>query len=313
MTTDKTIQEYVSINGIQQYFLHIPSSGSNEVIIMLHGGPGIPNSYLAYYHQPHTGFCNVVYYDQRGAGKTQLKNKTKPDSITLDVLIEDLHQTVLYIKERYSTKRIFLVCHSCGSMLGTQYLIKHPCEVAGYIGYGQMVDSMASDKCWYDYLKSTVNAKGIKSDVKKLATVDERFPNLQCEDFVKSTLILTGLEGKYGFKAQDYVKLYQKSPTMTLRGLMQMVRMSMGCKMSRHLLGQVFYGQNIRSHVEYQVPIYFILGRYDKWTSSTITADYFETIRSPEKKLYWIENAGHMVDTDNPAAFFEAVKDILMQ
>jgi hypothetical protein len=38
--------EYVAINGISQYFLHI-SSPHKDVIIMLHGGPGLPNSHTA--------------------------------------------------------------------------------------------------------------------------------------------------------------------------------------------------------------------------------------------------------------------------
>lgn len=45
-------QEFVDINGISQYFLHY-SSSQEEVVIMLHGGPGLPNSYTAYALQPY--------------------------------------------------------------------------------------------------------------------------------------------------------------------------------------------------------------------------------------------------------------------
>jgi len=306
------IEEYVPINGISQYFLHIPNE-RKDVAIMLHGGPGIPNSLLAYYHQPYLDFCNVVYYDQRGAGKTQLKNKTKPENLSLDIMLEDLKQTIRHVKEKYKTDRIFLVGHSCGAVLGTQYIIKYPSDVCGYIGYGQEVSFEAWNRSWYQHLKAAVMKSSNQKDIKKLSTVNEAFPHIPREDVVNATILLTGLEYKYGFRAVDYVKLYNKSPIMTPRGMIQMIQMNMGSKISRKLLGDVFYGNDICNIKEYHVPVYYVLGRHDEWTTSTIAAEYFETIQAPKKSLYWIEDAGHMVDTDNPSAFFSTIKEIMAQ
>ena len=49
------------------------------------------------------------------------------------------------------------------------------------------------------------------------------------------------------------------------------------------------------------------------WTQSTAAAEYFETINAPQKGLYWIEDAGHMIDTDNPSAFWSTIKEITSQ
>ncbi|MCL2587947.1 MAG: alpha/beta hydrolase [Oscillospiraceae bacterium] len=304
--------EYVPINGISQYFLHIPND-SKDVAIMLHGGPGIPNSYLAYYHQPYLDFCNVVYYDQRGSGKTQLKSKTKPESLSMDILLEDLKQTIQYVKEKYQTHRIFLVGHSCGSTLGTQYIIRYPTDVCGYIGYGQEVAFAPQHRSWYEHLKAAVLKSGNQKDIKKLNTVNTAFPDIPREEFVKETILLTGLESKYGFQVTDYINLYKKSPIMTLRGMIQMIQMNIGGKISRKLLGDVFYGHDVRNITAYQVPIYYILGRHDEWTPSTLAAEYFETIKAPQKGLYWIEDAGHFIDTDKPSAFFGTIKEIMTQ
>ena len=305
-------EEYVSLNGISQYFLHIPNE-SKDVLVMLHGGPGIPNSYLAYYHQPYLDFCNVVYYDQRGAGKTQLKNKTKPESLSLDIMLEDLKQTISYLKEKYETDRIWIAGHSCGSTLGTQYIIKYPNDVCGYIGYGQEVAFEPQHRKWYEHLKAVVLESGNQKDIKKVNSVNEAFPNMPREEFVKETTLLTGLESKYGYLANNFIGLYRKSPNMSLRDNIQMIQMNTGGKISRKLLGDVFYGHDIRDVTSYHVPIYYILGRHDKWTPSDLAAAYFDTIQAPKKGLYWIEDAGHMMDTDNPAAFFGAVKEIMTQ
>ena len=48
-------------------------------------------------------------------------------------------------------------------------------------------------------------------------------------------------------------------------------------------------------------------------TSSVIAAEHFEKIKAPKKGLFWIEDAGHLVDTDNPSAFFSIMKKIILQ
>ena len=309
MATKNFTEEYVLINGIQQYFLHIPNS-SKDVVIMLHGGPGIPNSYVAYYQQPYIDFCNVVYYDQRGAGKTRRKNKTKPEDISLDILLEDLKQTIHHIKQKYQTDRVFLAGHSWGNVLGGEYIRKYPEDVAGYIAYGVVVDMMTTDKMWYDSLKKRVSEAGKKRDMKKFNAVSTDYPNISSEEYAKTTSELSSLEFKYGYSPIDWMKIYRKSPII---GLIEGINMGSNAIMFNRQLLYVCHGYNILDVKEYHVPVYYILGRHDEWTSSSVAADYFETFSAPKKKLYWIEDAGHEMDLDNPATFFSIVKDIVSE
>ena len=83
--------------------------------------------------------------------------------------------------------------------------------------------------------------------------------------------------------------------------------------LNQKLYGEVLFGYDIRNIKEYQLPLYYILGRHDEMTSSTLAAQYFETISAPKKGLYWIEDAGHLMDTDNPSAFFSAIREITTQ
>ena len=306
MTTNFT-QEYVPINGISQYFLHIPHHSSNKVIIMLHGGPGFSNSYIAYYQQSYLDFCNVVYYDQRGAGKTRLKNKTKPEDLSYNVLVEDLRQTIRYVKEKYQTECIFLLGHSYGSLLGTEYILKYPQDVEAYIGFGQVVAMLTQEQNWCAYMQKVILKSGKKSDINKINAIAATLPNISREEYAKLVPTISSLEYKYGYKANEWQKLYRKSPIMTFREGFQMLSAE---KFNRHLLAELF-DYDIRHIKSYQTPIYYILGRHDEWTTSTIAADYFETIEAPQKGLYWIENAGHMTDTDNPIAFWNAVKEVV--
>ena len=300
-------EEYVSINGILQYFLHYPST-QEEVVTMLHGGPGIPNSYTGYYIKPYWDFCNVVYYDQRGSGKTQIKNNSKPEDLNWDALIEDLRQTIAYIKKKYQTNRVILAGHSFGSMLGIQYILKYPRDVIAYIGYGQVTNATNQDRNWYKHLNKTIEKQGRKKDIKKLKTVNCNFPNLSKKEFTEATLVLSRLEQKYGYVNNDFMTIYRRSPIMTFKDGLLFIT---GEKLNKKLIEEVSPQYNIEDTISYNIPIFYILGRHDEWTSSTIAAEYYEKITAPQKGLYWIENAGHMTDTDNPKAFCIAVKEII--
>ena len=299
-------EEYVPINGIQQYMLHIPNDSEN-VLIMLHGGPCMPNSYTAHYVAPYLNFCNVVYYDQRGCGKTQLKSKSKPQDLTMDALIEDLRQTISYLKERYQTKRIFIAGHSWGSVLGTEYIQRYPEDVLGYFAYGQCVATSVTDKIFYAHLKEKVLQSGNKGDMKKFHSVNKDFPNVPLSEFVRGTAVLAGLELKYGYQVADVKQIVRKSPIMSFRDGMQIMKTEFADK----IVGDIFYSYDIRDITDYKTPVYYLLGRHDKWTDSDTAAKYFQTINAPKKGLYWIEKAGHMVDTDKPKDFFGTIKELM--
>jgi len=302
------IEEYVPINGIEQYFLHMPCDSKN-VVIMLHGGPGLANSYLAYFHIPYCDFSNVVYYDQRGAGKTQIRNCSDAGSLSFELILEDLRQTVAYVRKKYDKHRVFLAGHSWGSMLGTQYILTYHNDVDGYIGYGQGVPGGKQDRRYYEFVKASVQKAGNNEHIAVINQVSESFPDIPRDDYFRQYNIIAGLGFGcgYDYVVNDVFEIYANSPTWTQEDehLSESVE-----KLNEKLYADVLYGWNITAD-KYAVPIYYILGRHDEMTSSVIVAEYFNKIQAPKKGLYWIENAGHLVDTDNPADFFAAVKDIL--
>ncbi|MCL1870343.1 MAG: alpha/beta hydrolase [Promicromonosporaceae bacterium] len=302
-------EEYVEINGISQYLLHYPDPGSRDVLLMLHGGPGVPNSVLAYHHQPFYGrLGNVVYYDQRATGKTQLKSKTTAADLSWDLLLEDLRQTVAYLKRRYDTDRIILVGHSFGSMLGNDYVTKHPGDVLALIGSGVVTDSRRQGEVFYQHIREAVAARGIKRDLKKLQKVSPAHPHVSAKEFTTGVRVLSDLEMKYGYTKVAYMPLLRKSPLMSLRDFGQIPKSG---KLTQKLVAEVEHNYDITGTTKYGVPVFYILGRKDLWTSGEIAAEHLTQLEAPQKGLYWIEDAGHFVDTDEPGEFFDIIREIV--
>jgi len=299
-------EEYVKINGIHQYFLHYPSE-QREVILHLHGGPGGSSAQLAYTLRQYWDFCGIVYYDQRGTGKTLTKNKTHPHDITLENLLEDLRQTIIYVKEKYQTDRIILLGHSWGSVLGTQYILRYPNDVIAYIGYGQVVDMLRGEKLGYDELRKSLEEKGAVKGIKKLDALGD-YPH-GAKNYPKTILRFRKLQIKYGYgvNTKKLMDIVTKSPLFTVKDGFAMWR---GQRLNKRLVANLVK-YNTWDITDYSVPVYYILGRKDWQTPSVLAAEYFERINTPQKGLYWLEDVGHFPEVDNPEGFCAAVKEIV--
>lgn len=85
------LEEYVSINGIDQFLYHQGTSYDNPVMLFLHGGPGsVLSLFTGAFQEKWEEIYTVVHWDQRGAGKTLTKN---PDKLpTIDLMLQDLFE-----------------------------------------------------------------------------------------------------------------------------------------------------------------------------------------------------------------------------
>ena len=94
-------EEYVMISGIRHYLLHYRTKPEDPVLLFIHGGPGQSEAFLAYMVEEYSERnYNIVYYDQRGSGKTYLKNKkARPNT---EMLKQDLLEIVHYLERAYN-------------------------------------------------------------------------------------------------------------------------------------------------------------------------------------------------------------------
>jgi proline iminopeptidase len=101
--------------------------GEGEPIIVIHGGPGLDHSYL----QPGLDALAIrhalVYYDQRGTGRSVAALDST--AINLDAFVADIDA----LRETLGYERVSLLAHSWGALLGIEYAARHPEAVRGLI------------------------------------------------------------------------------------------------------------------------------------------------------------------------------------
>jgi len=120
---------FVDAGGNVRLFYRIVGTG-RDTIVVLHGGPGFTSAYLAADLEPLAARHVVIFYDQRGAGRSTLVS----DSAALDArrFADDLDA----IRRHFELGRLTLLGHSWGAAVAALYATRYPERVQRLILVG---------------------------------------------------------------------------------------------------------------------------------------------------------------------------------
>jgi proline iminopeptidase len=102
-----------------------------DVLVMIHGGPGMDSGYMVPDFAPLAAHHRLVFYDQRGAGKSE-RLRDDPALFAMARHVADLEA----LREHLGLARMTLVAHSFGPAIAASYAIAHPDRVARMIFLG---------------------------------------------------------------------------------------------------------------------------------------------------------------------------------
>lgn len=303
------LEEYVPINGINQYLFHCGTNPENPVMLFLHGGPGSAESIFAHmFQEKWEEIFTVVHWDQRGAGKTLTKNPDKYP--TIDSMLEDVYEIIQYLKQKYNKEKIILLGHSWGSVLGSTFIRKYPEDIDYYIGVGQVVNMIENETVGYNKVKELILQANDKKALKILEVIGDYPGNKFDNAWLKKCMKLRRLQGKYKLAVTPDLAICMaalKSPIFKFSDISAMIKAVKANEKTTEFLG----GFDLKSKsLEYKIPVYYVIGGNDWQTPYVISKDYFENIEAPRKNFYLIPNAGHMTMLDQPQLFFDALIDI---
>ncbi|MDI9412830.1 MAG: alpha/beta hydrolase [Bacillota bacterium] len=305
-------EEYVRINGIEQYILHGEEKNDLPVLLFLHGGPGSAQSPLAYLLEETWGkIFSVVHWDQRGAGKTLTRN---PDNYpTIDSMLDDLYQVIQYLKKYYNQEKIILLGHSWGSVLGTTFIRKYPDDIAYYIGVGQVISMRENEQVGYEKLRELAAKAQDKSTLKKLERIGQYPGEKLAMDpiFMKKCSKIRKLQGKYNLALKINLSFFIMILRSPIARFSDLKSYKHAFKANKNILENFLGGFDLNQEAaNYKIPVYFILGDNDWQTPYTLAKDYFSKIDAPNKQVFLIPNAGHLTMIDQPELFTEALQQI---
>lgn len=284
--------EIISIGGIQQVINIKTADKTKPVLLYLHGSSGNSTSILPKADQLTAKLREhfiVVLWDQREYGKTLELNKS-PQPISIPLLVNDTHEVIEVLLHKFNRKKLYIVGHSMGTVLGIHIAQKYPEQVAGFVAISPPVDGVESQKISLTKLKEHFKKEKNERAIKELNEI--QLPTKEFEPLYTIYVWQTEMEGEH---VTDEMREQAKP---ILKKWMET---------SGELYNQVYDLNFFNTFPEIKCPIYFFVGRSDYQTNATITEKYYKAVKASQKKIYWFEKSGHDVPATEPEKMQEII------
>ena len=299
---------YLPIGGVEQWVMIRGRDRANPPLIMLHGGPGFSETRLfRHYNAPLEDAFTVVYWDQRGSGKSYDADLPR-SSMTVEQFVRDLDELVDEVCARLDQAKVTIFGHSWGTALGMLYAARRPERVAAYVGSGQVGDWPVAEAASYAYALEEAERQGNAGAVEGLRAIGP--PPHSAEALWKQRTTLQNLEGRLSPPAMwELARIFLGSSEYSVLDLANLFR---GFKFSLDAMWAEVSSMDLNELVpEVQVPVFLLLGRHDRWTPPGLSVAYLEALSAPAKEVVWFEESGHEPFADEPERFNASMVELV--
>jgi proline iminopeptidase len=146
-------------DGVKIWYT-IKGHGKKPPIIVVHGGPGMDSNSLAADFTPLEKNHRLVYYDQRGGGRSSLPSDTK--LLTIDYHVADLEA----LRKHLGIDKVVLIGHSFGPAIAASYAMKYPDHIDRMIFLGPIPPKKGK---FFDEFGATMKSRLTEAQMKRSA------------------------------------------------------------------------------------------------------------------------------------------------
>jgi pimeloyl-ACP methyl ester carboxylesterase len=287
---------FVMIGGIRQWMSVSGRDCANPVVLIVHGGPGNPNTPFA--HNLFGGWAKdftVVQWDQRGSGKTYGENKPAEDEpLTMDRLAADGVEMARYATQRLGKRKVILMGGSWGSALAVNVAMAAPKLFHAYVGTAQLADYQADMAASYRLTLALAKTADDADAVSKLEALGPP-PWTNPRAFG----VLRRITRKYealkadppprdwfafdpGYDTPAYEADYTAGEDYSFLNFVGLKGDGMGPRIDLAKLGTTF-----------AMPVYMLQGEADLVTPPEVSKAYFDKLMAPAKVFIPLSRTGH--------------------
>jgi pimeloyl-ACP methyl ester carboxylesterase len=295
----------VDINGHELAMLIRGHSVDNPVLLFLAGGPGGSELGAMRKHLPDLErHFTVVTWDQRGTGRSYAALEPV-DTLTLDGAVDDTIAVTNYLRNRFGQDKVFLVGQSWGSTLGVLAVQRQPELYRAFVGVGQMVSQLRTDRIFYDDTLAWARQRGDVGLVDDLVDIGpppyrrmlDYETVLSHEHEVYPYDHRANSEGEGGFSENFLVEEYTLVDQVHLLAAF----MDMFSVLYPQLQDIDFTTQVPRL----EVPVFFVQGAHEARGRAEPFAAWFEQLDAPGKDAVTFATSGHRPMFEQPEEFLE--------
>ena len=299
---------YVRLGGIDQWVMTRGADSTNPLLMMLHGGPGFTDTpFFRTFNAALEKHFTVVYWDQRGAGKS-FDGNIPESSMTVERFIADLDELIDRTCERLHTEKTVIFGHSWGTALGILYAARFPERVAAYVGSGQIGDWQRGEALSYEFALAEAERLRDHKTLEKLRGIGP--PPYPASSLWTQRFALNRLEGALRPRALSKAALtFLRAPEFSIFDVPKLMR---GFRFSIDAMWDEVSKINLIESVPMlEMPVFFFIGRRDHWVPAQASKEYFDVLLAPSKSFVWFDESGHEPFVDEPAKFNASMVDLV--
>ncbi|HEX6913473.1 MAG TPA: alpha/beta hydrolase [Longimicrobium sp.] len=299
---------YLRLGGMDQWVMVRGESLANPPLIVLHGGPGMSETFfLRRFNAPLETRFTVVYWDQRGAGRS-FHRAIPRSSMTVERFIADLDELVEAVRARVGQEKVAIFGHSWGSVLGVLYAARFPDKVSVYVGGAQIGDWRAAESASYAWALAEAERRGNRRALRALRGIGP--PPYDARALMTERTWLNRFEGRLNAKTMwELARILSRGPESSVLDVPALVR---GLRFSLDAMWPEVSALNLVRRVPaLRIPVFFFLGRQDHWVPLDTSLAYFGALDAPSKTLVWFGRSGHQMFADEPATFNASMLDLV--
>ena len=315
---------YVRHNGADMP-VYVYGNASNKVFLLfIHGGPG--DNSLEY----REGIASenleknyaVVYYDQRGQGLSE--GKFKPKDVTISIMSDDLQAVISAIIKKYGDDiSVFLLGHSWGGELGTDYLLKnnYPSNIKGWIEIDGAHDvpkiNVKLTKMLIDVGNKQISLNNSKDKWQEIISwvnkLDTNNINIeQGRELNRKARIAEQILIDDGFVTAPDKKTFRDLTIMYNQNIITGIFSGN----YTYVNNEGFYNEiELTSYTNklhnIHLPSLFLWGKYDFIVPSALGYDAYNLVNTQHKNIVIFKQSGHMPMKNQPYEFVNAVSNFV--
>jgi pimeloyl-ACP methyl ester carboxylesterase len=303
--TDKGITDLfaMDLGGYQQWVMIRGKSRNNPILLFLHGGPGTSNIGVATDTQKllEKNFV-VVNWDQLGAGLSYRKDIPK-EALTIEKMVEYTNELIQFLLKKFQKKKLYLVGHSWGSIIGILTAQKYPDSIEKYIGVSQMVVGKLNEKYAYEYCLRRAISENNRKAIKQLQKIGVP----PYSDWMKGLQIRSTWSNKFGGAVKKgslsgiYIRKMLCSKEYRISDIYRFVTGTMFSL--NHMWPQVMELDLYKLIEDIKVPVYFFLGKEDYLAPSFLAEEYANTLKSDSMEIVWFKDSAHLCNIEEEEKF----------
>jgi pimeloyl-ACP methyl ester carboxylesterase len=292
------------IGGIDQWLDVRGQDRANPMILFVHGGPAAPITPTMWqFQRPLEEYFTVANWDQRGAGKTY--GETDPQQVAptlhIDRYVDDAIEVAEHLRRRYGKRKLILVGHSWGTIVGMKAALKRPDLFYAYVGIGQVISVRENERIGFEYGQAQARAHGNGEALRELASIAP-YPGdkpITRERIVIARKWPQHYGGLSAFRSES--GYYFNGPLLSPEyDSAQVEAIDKGSLLTLERILPEFVAVDFTSVKRFPIPVVMFLGRHDYTTPTAPTEVWLRRVDAPSKRAVWFERSAHMIPWEEP-------------